>query len=549
MIKDRNTLVFVGISVVFYLVYTQYMNNKYPDRFAPQTQTQTITQPASPAPSSATGPASLQQPGSTAPLVATEQTPTYPALDDSELTLRNPDVTYVLSQETAGLKTVMLNQFENDARSGKMLLVDHGMTVQPLTGTMPRAPLAHFKASRDSAGKAITFEHVDGPWTVTQTYTIPESGFGMQLDLTWKNTSSQPTELVAGLLVAQTVPYAEKSSSFLPGMPTSKPQIASGIAGQSEWSDIQEYCTDDDNKGALISKFDDVDFIGIDTHYFLAAFLPKERKAQVDIRKVGAPFADRCPIEMTLRSNHGLIAPGDGASRQILGWFGPKSGKAMAMFEPKLENSLDFGFFSKVGQALLAILQWVHLWVGNWGLAIIVFTIILKFAFYPLTRAAAISMKRMQKLQPEMNRIKEQHKADPRMQQQEIMRFMSTHKINPMKGCLPILPQIPVFFAFYRVLSTSVELRHAPFLGWIHDLSSADPYYITPILLAAGMFLQQKLTPMTTLDKTQERIMMMFPLVFSFMMIGLPAGLVIYMLTNTIVSIGQQQWLNRKIVV
>jgi len=186
--------------------------------------------------------------------------------------------------------------------------------------------------------------------------------------------------------------------------------------------------------------------------------------------------------------------------------------------------------------------------VGN-IMAIIIVTLILKMAFYPLTRAAAISTKRMQKLQPEMNALKERLKDDPARQQRELMAFMSKNKVNPFKGCLPILPQVPVFIAFYNVLSQAIELRHAPFYGWLTDLSSKDPYYITPILLGIGMFLQQKLTPNPGMDKNQEKIMLFMPIIFSLMMLSLPAGMVLYMITNTLVSIAQQQWLNRRLTV
>ena len=128
------------------------------------------------------------------------------------------------------------------------------------------------------------------------------------------------------------------------------------------------------------------------------------------------------------------------------------------------------------------------------------------------------------------------------------MKFMGQHKINPAKGCLPILPQIPVFIALYNVLSQSIELRHTPFYGWIRDLSAHDPLYVTPVLLGIGMYVQQKLTPVQPgMDKTQQKVMQMMPIIFSFMMISLPSGLVLYMLTNTIISILQQQWLNRRL--
>ena len=153
----------------------------------------------------------------------------------------------------------------------------------------------------------------------------------------------------------------------------------------------------------------------------------------------------------------------------------------------------------------------------------------------------------MQKLQPEMNKLREKFKDDPQRQQRELMAFMSQNKVNPFKGCLPILPQIPVFIAFYNVLSQSIELRHAPFYGWLQDLAARDPYYVTPLLLGVLMFIQQKLTPNPGMDKNQERIMLMMPIIFTFMMLSLPAGMVLYMMTNTIVSILQQQWLNRKL--
>jgi YidC/Oxa1 family membrane protein insertase len=183
----------------------------------------------------------------------------------------------------------------------------------------------------------------------------------------------------------------------------------------------------------------------------------------------------------------------------------------------------------------------------NFGFAVIILTAVLKVAFYPLTRAAAVSMKRMQKLQPEMQRIREKHQAEPQKQQQELMKFMATNKVNPAKGCLPILPQIPVFIAFYNVLSQAIELRHAHFALWIKDLSVADPFYILPLFLGVLMFAQQKLTPNPGMDKAQARVLMMMPVIFTVMMLSLPAGMVIYMITNTLISIAQQQWLNKRL--
>ena len=211
-------------------------------------------------------------------------------------------------------------------------------------------------------------------------------------------------------------------------------------------------------------------------------------------------------------------------------------------------DTVDLGWFAVLSEPLCQATKWLYSLTGNWGFAIILLTVIIKIIFYPLTKSAAIAMHKSKKLQPEMQKLREKYKSDPRRQQQELMAFMAKHKINPMKGCLPMLPQMPVFFALYRVLSTAIELRHAPFMGWIVDLSAADPLYITPLVWGGTMFIQQKLTPSPGMDKSQQRIMMMLPAVFlgnddySAVRHG-----TIYMLSNTIVSIAQQKWLNKKL--
>jgi YidC/Oxa1 family membrane protein insertase len=156
-------------------------------------------------------------------------------------------------------------------------------------------------------------------------------------------------------------------------------------------------------------------------------------------------------------------------------------------------------------------------------------------------------MHKMKKLNPQMAAIKEKFKDDRARQQQELMKFMGANKINPMKGCLPVLPQIPVFFAFYQVLQTSISLRHASFGLWIQDLSAMDPYFVTPLLMGVAMFVQQKLTPTSGMDKTQEKILMLMPIMFTVMMLTLPAGLTLYMLTNTVIGIAQQKWLYHRL--
>jgi len=197
-----------------------------------------------------------------------------------------------------------------------------------------------------------------------------------------------------------------------------------------------------------------------------------------------------------------------------------------------------------ISRPLLVILKVFNRFLHNWGLAIILLTILIKILFYPLTHKSYKSMKQMQELQPLINKLRQKYKNDREALNREMMQLYRARKINPFGGCLPMLLQIPVFFGLYRVLLYSVELRNSPFFLWITDLSAKDPLYITPILMGASMFLQQKMTP-TTADPAQAKLMMFMPIIFTVMFLNFPSGLVIYWLMNNILSIGQQYYINK----
>jgi len=193
---------------------------------------------------------------------------------------------------------------------------------------------------------------------------------------------------------------------------------------------------------------------------------------------------------------------------------------------------------------MLWLLKFFYNLIHNYGVAIILLTIVIKLILYPLTHKSFKSMKEMQKIQPKITALREKYKDNKEMLNKEIMTLYRTQKVNPLGGCLPMLLQIPVFFALYKVLLDSIELRHAPFIFWIQDLSAKDPYYITPILMGASMFIQQKMTPQVG-DPTQAKLMLMLPIVFTFMFLNFPSGLVIYWLVNNLLSIAQQFYINK----
>jgi len=194
---------------------------------------------------------------------------------------------------------------------------------------------------------------------------------------------------------------------------------------------------------------------------------------------------------------------------------------------------------------MLTFLNYINTFVNNYGIAIIILTILIKIAFWPLGNKSYKSMKEMQKLQPELTAIREKYKDDKQKAGQETMALYKSHKVNPLGGCLPMVVQIPVFFALYKTLMYAIELRHAPFFWWIQDLSDKDPYYITPIIMGATMFIQQKMSPPAG-DPMQQKIMLVLPVVFTFLFLTFPSGLVIYWLFNNILSIGQQYYIMKK---
>ncbi|MGB2130942.1 MAG: membrane protein insertase YidC, partial [Marinobacterium sp.] len=240
------------------------------------------------------------------------------------------------------------------------------------------------------------------------------------------------------------------------------------------------------------------------------------------------------------------VAPGQEQTVSATFYAGPKDVDQLEQIAPNLDLTIDYGWLWWIASPLYMLLKWIHSVVGNWGLAIIGITILVKAALFHLNAKAFKSMAKMRKFAPEMTRLKELYGDDRQKMSQEMMKLYQKEKINPLGGCLPILIQMPVFIALYWVLMESVELRHAPFFGYIQDLSQMDPYFILPILMGVTMFIQQSLNP-TPPDPMQAKMMKMLPIIFTFFFLWFPAGLVLYWLVNNILSIAQQWVINKQI--
>jgi len=284
-----------------------------------------------------------------------------------------------------------------------------------------------------------------------------------------------------------------------------------------------------------------VKWTGFADKYFMGALLAKDNSISTVSLKNSAGF-----IEQKVFSPKISLNPGTEAVVTYNLYYGPKDIDIMKAQGERLEAAIDLGWFAIIAKPLLHSLKLFYGYLHNYGLAIIVITVILKIFFFPLTHKSYKSMKEMQKLQPKMQELKEKFKDDRDGLNRSVMELYKTHKVNPLGGCLPMIVQIPVFFGLYKALMFSIELRHAPFYFWLQDLSAKDPYYVTPIIMGATMFIQQKMTP-TNMDPMQAKMMLALPIVFTAMFLNFPAGLVLYWLVNNILTIAQQMYINRSL--
>ncbi|MEA3359689.1 MAG: membrane protein insertase YidC [Thermodesulfobacteriota bacterium] len=300
-----------------------------------------------------------------------------------------------------------------------------------------------------------------------------------------------------------------------------------------------------------------ISWVSYEEPYFIKAIM-NEKAEKASVKGITLPDGEINISYMPLLT----VEPGEKKTSGFILYFGPKDISILKSLHNHLEKSIHFGWFDIIAKPILYTLRFFNKYVSNYGVSIILITIIIKILFWPLTHKSYQSMKEMRKLQPMMAKIREKYKNNKQEMQKQLMNLYKIYKINPMGGCLPMIVQIPVFFALYRVLPGSIELRHAPFMLWIKDLSAPDrlfsfpfeipfmsPPYGVPVLtliMGASMFLQQKMTPVAG-DPAQAKMMMFLPIIFTFMFINFPSGLVLYWLVNNLLSIAQQYKINKQV--
>jgi len=505
---------------------------------------------AAPATSLQEVPAASAQPAAQAPATspALPREPVTPVSAGAEETVevRSPLYTARLSNEGGVLKSFVLTHHRDGA--GKALdLIRQGA---PFPGaTLALDPADAFLARAAKARFAVEKESGNGVTTVRFRYR-EASGDGLKREYVFRDSyvvavkaeregAAGPVGLVLGPGLGN--PSGEELASRY-----TKPGATITLsASASVDRKAKDGLKDAEARGAgLVAA-------GLEDNYFLTAFLPSG-SAAVTLRPVtlaaGPAGPDGKPAAPDAESEVVLSAPGAVTTEVFLG---PKELDVLEKTRPGMDRLIDYGWYALLVKPLLWGLKAIHKVVGNWGVAILLITVVIKVLLYPLTHKQLVSMKKMSVLQPKVETIRTKWsgkvKQDPQARvkmNEEMMALYKQEGVNPAGGCLPLLLQMPILVAFYNLLAHSIELRHAPFMLWITDLSAKDPYYVTPILMTATMWLQQQMTP-TGGDPTMRRVQNIMPLVMGFLFKDVPSGLVLYWLMQNILTIGQQMLLNK----
>ncbi|MDY6851335.1 MAG: membrane protein insertase YidC [Thermodesulfobacteriota bacterium] len=494
-------------------------------------------------------------------LQAEAQAGPAPRADIREITVHTELYTAVFTEAGGRLKSFKLNKYRSannlDSPPKELVTADSDKDL-PLglffrAGQGPKLKNAYFKADREgldltgAAGQGKLVMTFEGPdhFQVIKTYTFRTGSYLIDLEVRLRNLSPATIDDNLVLELASGPFMKSKRYSF------------AGFGALID-DDLQEIDIEDleDDLDYLKKKTYTLTWAAYEDQYFLAGILPQDK----DKTRVAASAIGSRGVRIEFINPPLVMPPQTKKVYRFTIFYGPKDYNLLKSLNNGLVRSIYFGWFDILSKPLLIFMIWLHNYVSNYGIVIIIITILIKILFWPLTAKSYKSMKSMQKIQPKIMKLREKYKEDREAMNREMMQLYRTYKVNPMGGCLPMIIQIPVFIALYRLLDYSLELRHSPFWLWIDDLSAPDRLFhfayklplmqeptgipVLTLLMGASMLLQQKMTP-TPGDPTQAKIMMFMPIFFTFIFINFPAGLVLYWLVNNLLSIGQQYLINK----
>ncbi len=550
----QRLLLFVALAFTLLLIYQRWLEENRPPTQAPTTAT-TPTAPASPpvdaavpsAPESVTATASVptpQKPQSEEEGAAGTRIVVTTDLIIAEIDLQGGDIRKLSLIEYP----TRLDEHDNPFALLKEDGVDIFTTQSGLIGrdrqlpnhkTVFRSPAKQYalKPNEKTLTVPLTWVAPDGA-EYTKTYTFKRNAYDIGLAFQVTNQTDQPWSGFLYAQFARTQVVPEGSFGIFGVVPS---YTGGAIYTREDRFDKVDFSDMDD---ADLAKNVEWGWVAMLQHYFVGAWFPQDSASYqfyTHVQRTGGGPRYHIGYK-TLEPT--LIPPGGQGTLATTLYAGPKEQDRLAEKAEGFDLTVDYGWLTPVSAPLFWVLDRIHALIGNWGWAIIILTVLIKLAFYPLSAASYKSMAKMKKLQPRLQTLKERYGDDRQKLNQAMMELYKKDKINPLGGCLPILIQIPVFIALYWVLLESVELRQAPFALWLQDLSTKDPYFVLPILMGLTMVAQQFLNP-APLDPMQKKIMMALPVVFTVLFLYFPAGLVLYWLVNNVLSIAQQWYINK----
>jgi len=542
---DRRTITFITVSVLIIVLYQELVLKRLPQAPPPElpVPTANLDRTASPdsGPDAATSP-----PTATAPAAVEADSATVASRD---VTVDTDLFSAVFSTAGGRIKSFTLKEFRttNEPGSPPLELVVPGEETDLPMGVELRGaqvwsdarvvyePSSDGVTVQGSEEATLELAAKIAGQPLVKRLTFRGDSYTIGLSVETPRASALPKELVAAAADGQPPSVA---LLWAKSVHAATQQAFEGAVALVDGKLVQTSIDSIEGQQVLNGK---IGWSGFEDHYFLSAAAP-ERATSVILKAHGSTIESK------------LVTPREGDGPAQIGYtlfLGPKELKYLDAAGHDLARAMNLGWFGPISLLLLRILNLSHRFTGNYGVDIILLTCLVKIAFWPLTQKSFQSMREMQKLQPEMQRLREKYKDDAKQMNTEIMELYKRHKVNPLGGCLPMVLQIPVFFGLYQLLASTIQLRHAPFFLWINDLSAPERLdvmgYGIPVLtllLGATMFLQQRMSPPAG-DPAQQRIMMFMPLLFTFMFIGFPAGLTLYWLTNNVLTIAQQYFVLR----
>ncbi len=456
-----------------------------------------------------------------------------------------------ISLNGGGFASLSFKSYKNkDGELINLIRPERKINDLPLYVSFPGVPALIFEEAQDvvreedTGDKTLVLKARADGWGITKKLTFSHEEYLVWLEMNWENQSEEKRLLPDYYLVCapglgpedrENKQFAEiRAGMFLGDQLKSIKWRVSSLA--------KKLIKKNNSTGTVVrleeEKRGPVQWLAYREKYFAAVLSPREKGQGVLLSGVGEDGV-LCQIRMTGQE----IDPGKTLTQKVAVYLGPVDYDGMKKLNLGIESIFDSGVLAPLRRLVMVVLKFFYRLVGNWGVAIILLTIVVKIILLPLTQKSFRSMKEMQKLQPQISSLRQVYKDDPQRMQKEMMELYRRHKVNPLGGCFPMLLQMPVFIALFTALRGAIELWQAPFIFWIKDLSVKDPYYVLPALMGATMFLQQKLTP--TADPQQARMAMMMPIVFTFLFMNFPSGLVLYWLVNSLLSLVEQWWIKR----